>query len=81
MTEIQTKGENGDKCGQDDRMIRYGPGIMRAKQGGNVSYHKLHAWHHGNNITWRLWGIEKRQVDRHTDKHIRISTQTLIEYN
>jgi hypothetical protein len=28
---IQTKGENGVKCGQDDRTMRYGSGIMRAK--------------------------------------------------
>lgn len=56
MTEIQTKGENGVKCGQDDRTMRYRPGIMRAKQGGKIGYHKLHAWRHGNGVTWRLWG-------------------------
>ncbi len=54
MTEIQTKGENGVNCGQDDRTMRYGPGIMREKRGRNISYHKVHARCHGNNITWRL---------------------------
>lgn len=76
MTEIQTKGENGVKCGQDDRKMRYGPGIMRMKQVRDINYHKLHAWRHGNNITWRLW-VNSRSIDG----QIRISTQTLIGYN
>jgi len=63
MTKIQTKGETGVKCGQDDRTMRYGPGIMRAKRGGNISYHKLHAWRYGNNMIWRLWETAGTQTD------------------